>query len=331
MRGRGVCQRRRRREEMRGAPPRRASGALPVPQAPAHPPRASATLRNPTRTRTRRPTPSMPASRVRSPARHTCSDPVTPAFGTSSSASQPGTSTGCVWGFRRTDSCAEVIVGKGGRRLVRGAGALSCPGVRGSSGVEANEEEGADGARRMANGVRAFTLTIFLPSPASELRQKGRRKSDALLLGADDRAQAPVQLLRVHRGPRGIAYCEEKMEGSRQQSSTGRGDKASGLIWYLFKSMLIWDSRDDKRDGRSADTPTVLLRVYEVEVGEDLNNLMLYDKASQLVVRPKSWCRMRVGSIYVPAPKDVCVARAMAPVKGTSTTGTGRDWGNNYD
>ncbi|KAJ7469547.1 hypothetical protein FB451DRAFT_1176789 [Mycena latifolia] len=151
----------------------------------------------------------MPASRVRSPARHTCSDPVTPAFGTSSSASQPGTSTGCVWGFRRTDSCAEVIVGKGGRWLVRSAGALSCPGVRGSSGVEANEEEGADGARRMANGVRAFTLTIFLPSPASELRQKGRRKSDALLLGADDRAQAPVQLLRAHRGPRGIAVIDQ--------------------------------------------------------------------------------------------------------------------------
>ncbi|KAJ7442842.1 hypothetical protein FB451DRAFT_1190358 [Mycena latifolia] len=111
----------------------------------------------------------------------------------------------------------------GGRRLVRGVSAPSCPGVSESGG-----EEDVGGEAEWTH------------PPGRPRSCPGARSASACPPGA------PAVWLRSISASRGGG------DARGQQSGTGRGDKASGLIRYLFKSMPICDSRDDKRDGRPA-------------------------------------------------------------------------------
>ncbi|KAJ7469479.1 hypothetical protein FB451DRAFT_1176715 [Mycena latifolia] len=93
-------------------------------------------------------------------------------------------------------------------------------GVGGSGGVEAYEEEWqgrAEVARSMTNGVRALTVTIFLPSPVSGCEEEEQAKggADAPSLA---RTIVPSPAVRVAlRGEDG----EETHEGSNTASGAG--------------------------------------------------------------------------------------------------------------
>ncbi|KAJ7469504.1 hypothetical protein FB451DRAFT_1176739 [Mycena latifolia] len=114
---------------------------------------------------------------------------------------------------------AGAMASTGG--LVRGAGALSCPGIGGSGGVEAYEAEyegGAERTRRMTNGVRAPSLTVFLPSPASGCEEEVKKKWERRRSG-----RTPRFSFCVSTGPRARTTHDGSASGAGRRRTVSFG------------------------------------------------------------------------------------------------------------